>query len=65
MWNRDLRAGGSTEGSKAGATLEDRAKLAGHSPEVQRKVYDRDTVEAHRRVMAVRVPSRVKNDAGT
>lgn len=66
MWNRDLRAGGSTEGSKAGASREDRAKVAGHSPEMQGKVYDRDTVEAHRRTMAARTGFRAKtNGSGT
>jgi hypothetical protein len=31
LWNRDIRAGGVTEGGKAGATSDDRAKVAGHS----------------------------------
>lgn len=65
MWNRDFRASGSTEGSKAGATREDRAKIAGHSVEVQGRVYDRDEVEAHRRVMAARSAFRGKNGSGT
>lgn len=65
MWNRDLRAGGSTEGSKAGASREDRAKVAGHSVEMQAKVYDRDTVEAHRRVMAQRTAFRGRDGSGT
>lgn len=65
MWNRDLRAGGSTEASKAGANREDRAKVAGHSVEMQAKVYDRDTVEAHRRVMAQRTAFRPKDGSGT
>lgn len=60
MWNRDLRAGGSTEGSKAGAGRDDRAKVAGHSPEIQGRVYDRDVLEAHRRVMKSRTSFRDK-----
>jgi hypothetical protein len=54
MWNRDLRAGASTEASAAGVSREDRAKLAGHSEEIQAQVYDRDTVETHRRAMQAR-----------
>lgn len=51
MWNRDLRAGGVTEGRKAGASLEDSSKVAGHSgTKTTGRVYDRDTLEAHRRV---------------
>lgn len=65
MWNRDLRAGGSTEGSKAGASREDRAKMAGHSVEVQAKVYDRDLLEAHRRVARARTGFRSKNNTET
>jgi hypothetical protein len=43
VWNRGLRAGGVTEGGQAGATIEDRAKLAGHSnPKITAEVYDRD-----------------------
>ena len=33
MWNRDFRAGGITEGGKAGASKDDRRKLAGHAKE--------------------------------
>jgi hypothetical protein len=60
IWNRDLRASGQTEASKAGAHKEDRAKVGGHSERVNAQVYDRDTVEAHRRVMALRTGSRDK-----
>ncbi len=48
LWNRDLRAGGITEGGKAGAAKDDRRKLAGHTREETTEIYDRDTVEAHR-----------------
>ncbi len=56
VWNRDLRAGGNTEGQKAGALLEDRKKITGHSMRSQQtaEVYDRDHIEAHRRVMRAR-----------
>lgn len=65
MWNRDLRAGGVTEGGQAGATLEDRARLAGHSKvKTTAEVYDRDTLEAHRRVARARGRHRT-NDGGT
>jgi hypothetical protein len=42
LWNRDLRAGGLTEGSIASATADDRAKRAGHSKKMTQLVYDRD-----------------------
>jgi hypothetical protein len=61
MWNRDLRAGGITEGGKAGASKDDRRKLAGHAKEETTEVYDRDQVEAHRRVMQARKQFREKN----
>jgi hypothetical protein len=62
MWNRDFRAGGVTEGGRAGATLDDRRRLAGHSRSETTEIYDRDTVEAHRRVMASRKAFRTKNE---
>ncbi|WP_439393458.1 integrase [Bradyrhizobium sp. PMVTL-01] len=61
MWNRDLRAGGITEGGKAGASKDDRRKLAGHAKEETTEIYDRDQVEAHRRVMLARKTYREKN----
>jgi hypothetical protein len=61
IWNRDLRAGGITEGGKAGASKDDRRKLAGHAKEETTEIYDRDQVEAHRRVMQARVAFREKN----
>lgn len=54
VWNRDLRAGGNTEASKAGVGVEDRAKVSGHSKVINAKVYDRDVLEAHRRTMRAR-----------
>lgn len=58
FWNRDLRAGGNTEASKGRAHKEDRAKVSGHSQKVNAQVYDRDTLEAHRRVMQARLSVR-------
>lgn len=65
VWNRDLRAGGVTEGGQAGATIEDRAKLAGHTKStITAEVYDRDRLEAHRRVAKARTKHR-ENKPGT
>src|SRR6476660_4077738 len=61
MWNRDFRAGGITEGGKAGASKDDRRKLAGHAKEETTEIYDRDQVEAHRRVMQARKQFREQN----
>jgi hypothetical protein len=59
MWNRDIRAGGNTEAQQAGTRLEDRAKVAGHAPErTIADVYDRDRLEAFRRVARARVERR-------
>lgn len=59
IWNRDLRAGAVTEGGKAGASQADRRKVAGHTTEKQiAEVYDRDVLEAHRRVARARVKHR-------
>ena len=62
MWCRDLRAGGVTEGGKAGASKDDRRKVAGHAQEKQTEKYDRDQVAAQRRVMQARVEYRTKNE---
>ena len=61
--NRDLRAGGNTEGQRAGAPLDDRKKLMGHTAvsRVTAQVYDRDKLEAARRVSRARVAHRSKN----
>lgn len=59
VWNRDLRAGGNTEGQKAGAAVADRRKVTGHTNErTTADVYDRDVLEAHRRVARARVKHR-------
>jgi hypothetical protein len=63
VWNRDLRAGGLTEGDLAGASLDDRSKIAGHANKrITASVYDRDTLEAHRRQAAARRAHRGKGD---
>lgn len=57
-WGRDIRASASTESRQAGASSDDAAKVAAHSKEVQRRVYDRDVLEAHRRVQQARIKRR-------
>lgn len=54
VWNRDVRAGAVTADRKANASKDDVRKLAGHAKESTTEIYDRDSVEAHRRVMAAR-----------
>lgn len=61
MWNRDIRAGSVTEGGRAGASKDDRRKIAGHSNEKTTEIYDRDMLEAHRRTMTARKAFRDKN----
>jgi hypothetical protein len=63
LWNRDIRAGGITEGGEAGASADDRAKVAGHStPRMVRSVYDRqDGLIAASRVAEARVKFRRGN----
>lgn len=63
VWNRDLRAGGITEARQAGAPTDDVAKQAGHSDKrMTARVYDRDTLEAARRVIKARTDHRKKNE---
>jgi integrase len=57
-WGRDIRASASTEARQGGASTDDAAKVAAHSKEVQRRVYDRDVLEAHRRVQQARIRKR-------
>jgi len=64
VWSRDLRAAGVTEARQAAAPTDDVAKLAGHSNKrTTARVYDRDRLEAQRRVMKARVAHRAKNGA--
>lgn len=62
IWNRDLRASGSTEARAADAKIDDLRKLMGHSEksETTGKVYDRAKLEAHRRIAAQREAHRGK-----
>jgi hypothetical protein len=61
MWCRDMRAGGVTEGGKAGVSKDDRRKIAGHATPKQTEKYDRDQVEAFRRTMKTRTNYRTEN----
>lgn len=56
IWNRDLRASGTTEARAANATHDDVKKLMGHSArsETSSKVYDRARLEAQRRIAQAR-----------
>ena len=66
VWSRDMRAAAATEGRQAGAPTDDLAKQMGHSNKrTTAEVYDRDRVEAHRRVARARVAYRDKNGGGT
>src|SRR5262249_13926139 len=59
VWNRDMRAAGVTEGRQAGAPTDDLAKTAGHANKrTTAKVYDRDRLEAARRVAKGRTAPR-------
>jgi hypothetical protein len=44
LWNRDVRAGGVTEGGKSGALKDDRRKVAGHAREGTTEIYDRNNL---------------------
>jgi integrase len=64
VWNRDLRAAGVTEGRQAGAPSDDLAKQAGHANKrTTARVYDRDRLEAARRVAQARARYRGENGA--
>lgn len=61
VWSRDIRAGGVTEGRKAGASTDDLAKTAGHTDgRTTARVYDRDVLEAQRRAATSRAAFRKK-----
>lgn len=64
VWNRDNRAGGVTEGRLAGASKDDRRRLAGHADEATTDIYERGAVDlaAHRNVMEARKRFRQKNE---
>jgi hypothetical protein len=55
VWNRDTRAGAVTEARQAAASTDDVAKLAGHANKrTTARVYDRDRLEAMRRIAKAR-----------
>jgi hypothetical protein len=58
VWNRDIRAGGISEGQAANAPSEDRAKLSGHSQKMNEDVYSRDILAATDRVLDARAAYR-------
>lgn len=65
VWNRDMRAGGVTEGREAGAPNDDLAKQAGHANKrTTARVYDRDRLEAARRVAKARTAHRTQRERG-
>ena len=49
-------------GGSAGASKDDRRKVAGHAKEKQTEKYDRDQLEAFKRTMKARADYRVKNE---
>lgn len=61
VWNRDIRAGAVTEGRQAAAPSDDLAKTAGHTNKRTTAIYDRDRLEAARRVAQARAAYRGKN----
>ena len=62
VWNRDMRAAGVTEGREAGSPTDDLAKLAGHANKrTTARVYDRDRLQAARRVALARAAHRDTN----
>lgn len=61
VWNRDMRAAGVTEARQGAAPIDDLAKTAGDTKRTTAKVYDRDRLEASRRVAQARVAHRGKN----
>lgn len=61
VWNRDTRAGAVTEGREAAVPTDDMAKIAGHANKrTTARVYDRDRLEAARRVAKARRTHREK-----
>lgn len=61
VWNRDMRAAGVTEARAGAAPIDDVAKTAGDSKRSTAKVYDRERLEASRRVAQARIAYRRKN----
>jgi hypothetical protein len=60
VWNRDSRAGGVTEGSDAGATIEQMRRHASHASGTTTERYSRKTTDGNRTVARLRVAHRGK-----
>lgn len=59
LWARDLRASGITEGRASAVTIDDAAKVAGHSSkQTTARVYDRAVLEAAARFADARIRNR-------
>ncbi|AZO29291.1 integrase [Mesorhizobium sp. M1B.F.Ca.ET.045.04.1.1] len=66
VWARDLRASGLTEGRAANASIEDAAKVAGHTgPTTTARVYDRAVFEAADRFADARLRGREQSGNGS
>ena len=65
LWIRDLRAGAATEGGKAGPRLTTWPSRLVTATSTTAEVYDRERLEAHRRVARARVAYRDNNGEGT
>lgn len=62
VWARDLRASGITEGRASDVSIDDAAKVAGHSsPRTTKKVYDRAVLEASERFADARIRGRERS----
>lgn len=62
VWARDLRASGITEGRASDASIDDAAKVAGHSgTRTTKKVYDRAVLEAADRFADARIRGRERS----
>jgi hypothetical protein len=58
LWGRDLRASAVTEARKGGASRDDASKVAAHANSKTTEIYDREQLEAHRRVARARLSVR-------
>ncbi|RUM95592.1 integrase [Pseudaminobacter arsenicus] len=66
VWARDLRASGISEGRANNASIEDAAKVAGHSgTRTTKKVYDRAVLEAADRFAEARIRGRERSGNGS
>lgn len=60
FWCRDIRASAITEARQSGAPTDDARKVAGHSTSRMTDHYERENLDAHRRVAASRLAKRAK-----